>query len=413
MDGHKEAVRVLLTVKTLATVSSTRVSKFISDEQVRNLRQSSIIRSQDEDLAESFEDSFLDSCSHEGDDEEGGGLEEPPFPSPLQYLRSPEMPQVTLQNGTVIDTRSPSPLASPMVTFSTSGGFSNGGMMLGLQEETQPVEDELQGSESTATLTTAEIHPPPEAPSPPSEDVVTGGPDSVATIQATADSRAELLDLSSATQIVSANEEDGEPPKENGGMPAVASDYEVSPALKTAGKDTAAVISEVLQHRLVTGSSVGPPGTVVSPEGEKEGHEESIVLADTQVKLEVEGENEPEIQRRVASPDSIATSGDYDTVGSYSTEASPYEDPTTLEHGGPVSAPVLFSPVASTSTVPTIPGRSTEPQEGAVFLLTAGRGLMNFRPGYKTGVLFPTPSSSAVLSSDSEEAAMIAYEVEH
>ena len=83
----------------VATVSSTRVSKFISDEQVRNLRQSSIIRSQDgEDLMESFEDSFLDSCSHEGDDEEGDGLEEPPFPSPLQYLRSPEIPQVTLQN---------------------------------------------------------------------------------------------------------------------------------------------------------------------------------------------------------------------------------------------------------------------------------------------------------------------------
>ena len=121
------------------------------------------------------------------------------------------------------------------------------------------------------------------------------------TVQATADSRAELLDLS-LQQIVSANEEDGEPPKENGGMPAVASDYEVSPALKTAGKDTAAVISEVLQHWLVAGSSVGPPGTVVSPEGEREGHEESIVLEDTQVKLEVEGENEWEIQQRVASP---------------------------------------------------------------------------------------------------------------
>ena len=82
--------------------------------------------------------------------------------------------------------------------------------------------------------------------------------------------------------------------------------------------------------------------------------------------------------------------------------ASPYEDPTTLKHGGPVSAPVLFSPVASTSTVPTIPGKSTEPQEGAVFLLTAGRGLMNFRPGYKAGILLPTPSSSAASSSDGE-----------
>ena len=37
MDGHRESVRVLLTVKTMATVSSLRVSQFMSDEKARNI----------------------------------------------------------------------------------------------------------------------------------------------------------------------------------------------------------------------------------------------------------------------------------------------------------------------------------------------------------------------------------------
>ena len=488
MDGHKEAVRVLLMVKTLATMASTRVSKFISDEQVRNLRQSSIIRSQENgELLDSFEDSFLD--SHEEEHEESVSLEEPPSPSLLRYLRRPAEMMPQPQNGAVAGTRSPSPLEPPMITFSSSGRFRSGGAMMRLREETQPIDDEPQGSQTASKVATAEIHPQPYE----TVVTVTEGPDVSSTAEATADSRTELLDLSAATQIVSAEEEAREPLQESGAQPTEAGDYEESPALnrrvepqqengakptvteasdyeespalkhrvepqqengakptvteasdyeespalkhrvepqqENGAKPTVTEASDyeespalkapsrVWQGRVASGSlgfvDVGPLATVVSPEGQVLGQllEESAILADTEIKLEVEGENGLE---RVASPDSAVSSSShgYDTV--HSGEASPYEDPTTLEHGGPVSAgPVLFSPVASTSTVPTIPGRSTEPQEGAVFLLTAGRGLVNLRPGYRTTVLFPTPGSSAVSSSDGDEGCMIAYEVEH
>ena len=503
-------------VKTLATMASTRVSKFISDEQVRNLRQSSIIRSQENgELLDSFEDSFLD--SHEEEHEESVSLEEPPSPSLLRYLRRPAEMMPQPQNGAVAGTRSPSPLEPPMITFSSSGRFRSGGAMMRLREETQPIDDEPQGSQTASKVATAEIHPQPYE----TVVTVTEGPDVSSTAEATADSRTELLDLSAATQIVSAEEEAREPLQESGAQPTEAGDYEESPALKrrvepqqengakptvteasdyeespalkhrvepqqengakptvteasdyeespalkhrvepqqengakptvteasdyeespalkhrvepqqeNGAKPTVTEASDyeespalkapsrVWQGRVASGSlgfvDVGPLATVVSPEGQVLGQllEESAILADTEIKLEVEGENGLE---RVASPDSAVSSSShgYDTV--HSGEASPYEDPTTLEHGGPVSAgPVLFSPVASTSTVPTIPGRSTEPQEGAVFLLTAGRGLVNLRPGYRTTVLFPTPGSSAVSSSDGDEGCMIAYEVEH
>ena len=479
MDCHKEAVRVLLTMKTLASVSSTRVSKFISDEQVRNLRQSSIIRSQENgDVLDSFEDSFLD--SHEEGNEESVSLAEPPSPSLLQYLRRrpAEMPRVTLHNGTVIDTRSPSPLEPPLITFSSSGRVRNRGAV-GLQEEPQPVEDEFQSSETASRVTAAEVHPLPY------ETVVSVAerPDAV---ESAAESETEL-DQSAATEIVSAEDEEREPPlpetgttlteeacdyeespalKAPGGPPETATtpteeacDYEESPALKapvglpetgttpteeachyevspalkapvglpetgTTPTEEACDYEEspalkspggMLQQRVASGSlgfiDAGPLATVASPEGQD--FEETTVLEDTQIELEVEGESGLE---RVASPDSAVSSSShgYDTVHSGSAEASPYEDPTTLEHGGPVSAtPVLFSPVASTSVVPTIPGRSTEPQEGAVFLLTAGRGLMNLRPGYRTAVLFPTPGSTAASSNDCDEGCLIAYEIEH
>ena len=50
MDGHKGAVRVLLPVKTMATISSSRVGQFLSDEQTR---RRSVVSQFDED---EFED---------------------------------------------------------------------------------------------------------------------------------------------------------------------------------------------------------------------------------------------------------------------------------------------------------------------------------------------------------------------
>lgn len=59
MDGHKGAVRVLLSVMTKATISSSRVDQFLSDEQ----RRFSLISQPDEEEEE------------EGEGEEGGAVE--------------------------------------------------------------------------------------------------------------------------------------------------------------------------------------------------------------------------------------------------------------------------------------------------------------------------------------------------
>ena len=47
-----------------------------------------------------------------------------------------------------------------------------------------------------------------------------------------------------------------------------------------------------------------------------------------------------------------------------------------------------------------IPGRQSEPKEGAVFVLTAGRGLLNLRQGKRAAL------------KDNAEGCMIAYEIE-
>ena len=79
----------------------------------------------------------------------------------------------------------------------------------------------------------------------------------------------------------------------------------------------------------------------------------------------------------------------------------------------------LFSPEFAGGLSPTsftLPGRETEPKQGAIFVLTAGRGLVNLRPGLRSpGLLFPTssPSTSHKFPNKAdEEGAMIAYEVE-
>lgn len=48
MDGHKGSVRVLLPVKTMATISSSRVSQFLSDEQTRRTSIVSLVDEEEE-----------------------------------------------------------------------------------------------------------------------------------------------------------------------------------------------------------------------------------------------------------------------------------------------------------------------------------------------------------------------------
>lgn len=78
---------------------------------------------------------------------------------------------------------------------------------------------------------------------------------------------------------------------------------------------------------------------------------------------------------------------------------------------GPLAVNQLFSATMMRETTPTVPGRPQEP-DGALFVLTAGRGLIDLRPGRKTHVLFPTAKSSPCLNDAGEEGCMIAWEIE-
>ncbi len=76
---------------------------------------------------------------------------------------------------------------------------------------------------------------------------------------------------------------------------------------------------------------------------------------------------------------------------------------------GPDTASRVFSSTLVRNSQPTIPGRSKE-KEGAIFVLTCGRGLIDLRSGIKTNVLFPTARTSSV--SQETKGCMLAYELE-
>ena len=88
---------------------------------------------------------------------------------------------------------------------------------------------------------------------------------------------------------------------------------------------------------------------------------------------------------------------------------SPLPGPVTTRGG-------LFSPEFATGMGPssfTLPGKETENKQGAIFVLTSGRGLINLRPGVRTPALFPTIGAKASsMDKDEEEGCMISYEVE-
>ena len=119
--------------------------------------------------------------------------------------------------------------------------------------------------------------------------------------------------------------------------------------------------------------------------------------------------------RRLSTPESVASlsSHDYDPVTDESsfemTKApSPYEDPNTLEHTGPIPAPEFFAPIDSTMS--SVPGKPTQSHEEAVYVLTAGRGLLNLRAGRRKSSVLPIGGNSS-LTSVRNEGCMIAYEI--
>ena len=350
MDAHREAVRVLLTVKTMATVSSTRVSQFIYDKQARNI-------------------SFLKRIPVVGDGELAEALEN----TLPRILEEEEMPSTggTLNVPTDVEEphiQSPTP---PLIQFSS--------------EET----DNLEGGESTRDQVGIRVG------------------STLAT-----DKENPLSWLSNSVQ-------GGDQPQESA---------EVS-LLHLSGEEMGHVVNGLDK----TMEKAGEPQAAGESERRKEGGttENGDMSQQQQVSMATISLNDPHQKemaagysypteldtfRRLLTPDSVASlsSGhDYDPVTDESsfemTKApSPYEDPNTLEHTGPVPAPEFFAPIDSTMS--TVPGRPTQSHEEAVYVLTAGRGLLNLRAGRRKSSVLPIGGNSS-LTSVRNEGCMIAYEI--
>ena len=344
MDAHREAVRVLLTVKTMATVSSTRVSQFIYDEQARNI-------------------GFLKHIPVFGD----GGLADAPESTLPRILEEEEMP-------------------------------SNGGTLM------------------HSIISTDVEEPHPQSPTPP------------------------LIQFSSEeTDNVEGGERVGSTlDKENQSMPWVSvtvqggnqlqDSAEVS-LLHLSGKEIGHII-----NRLDKTVDKEDEPQAPTDEGERrvklENGDKSQQQQQSQVSMATVSLNDPHHKemaagysypteldtfRRLSTPESVASlsSHDYDPVTDESsfemTKApSPYEDPNTLEHTGPIPAPEFFAPIDSTMS--SVPGKPTQSHEEAVYVLTAGRGLLNLRAGRRKSSVLPIGGNSS-LTSVRNEGCMIAYEI--
>ena len=87
---------------------------------------------------------------------------------------------------------------------------------------------------------------------------------------------------------------------------------------------------------------------------------------------------------------------------------SPYEDPATLLDPIPFRPmPDLFSTLGQS----TLPKYASEQVEGAVYVLTGGRGVVNLRPGTRRSVHYIALHGSDV--STANESCIVAYELKH
>ena len=87
---------------------------------------------------------------------------------------------------------------------------------------------------------------------------------------------------------------------------------------------------------------------------------------------------------------------------------SPYEDPATLDLTGPIPLrpmPDFFTTLDQSA----VPGYGAGPVEGAIYVLTGGRGLVNLRPGKRRSVHYIALSGSDVSTAD--KSCIVAYEL--
>lgn len=347
MDAHREAVRVLLTVKTMATVSSTRVSQFIYEEQARNI-------------------GFFKHIPVVGD----GGLAD-------TLPRISEEEEMPSNGGTLMHSiistdveephvRSPTP---PLIQFSS--------------DETDNVEgrerDEV-GIKDGSTLPVDKEN------------------QSMPWVSVTVQGGNQLQDSAEFSLLHLSGKEIGH--VINGLDKTV--EEEVEPQ--------AAADEGERREKLKNGDMAQQQQPQVSMA--------TVSLNDPHHKEMAAGYSYPtemDTFRRLPTPESVASlsSHDYDPVTDESsfemTKApSPYEDPNTLEHTGPIPAPEFFAPIDSTMS--SVPGKPTQSHDEAVYVLTAGRGLLNLRAGRRKSSVLPIGGSSSI-TSVRNEGCMIAYEI--
>ena len=343
MDAHREAVRVLLTVKTMATVSSTRVSQFIYDEQARNI-------------------SFLKHIPVVGDGEHAEGLEN----TLPMILEEDEMPSNGGMLNVPTDVKEPHVQSSipPLIQFSS--------------EES----DNVEGGERDRVGSTAADK----------ENPMSWLSNSVQGDQSRESAKVELLHLSGEETSHVVNGLDKT--EEEDGKPQAADESE---RRKEGGTTENGDMSQQQQVSMAT-----------------------ISLNDPHQKEMAAGYSYPtelDTFRRLLTPESVASlssGNDYDPVTDESsfemTKApSPYEDPNTLEHTGPIPAPEFFTPIDSTMS--SVPGKPTPSHKEAVYVLTAGRGLLNLRAGRRKSSVLPQIGGNSSLTSVRNEGCMIAYEI--
>lgn len=400
MESHKEAVRVLVAVKTIATVSSSRVKQFISDEDTRNI---------------------LDA---EGGEQNVNGVSTMRRLSNSNYVAPATAtfdPSATLRG-------SPPPLPAPTfdglsyeeghgdTRVSTNAGYDNPDELARVVAPNGEVlrEEEAEPQETWRVIVEEkeeEVEEEREEEEVEGEGAMEGS----------------AADLPASKELEAVRESTGDDAKQQGLSQSL--DYELVDCYPTDNARTHqpdkddSEATQPIASRVPAPSSgnAQPVSRVPGPSPDlpqapsPSDQEPDPDLDKTTLKAQVQAKHftDPDpcdtTMVRVSSPDSGSSTNEYDMVETCHTiKAGDYEDPRTLQWQGPAA----IGSLATFFPVQTSLHRSSKPHEGAVFVLTAGRGIVDLRPGKKTGVLFPLPRTRSVVSTAGDESCMIAYEIE-
>ena len=382
-DAHHSAVRVILTTHTLATMTSSRLSQFISDEQERY--------QEDWEVGEGFEGSFT-SFSPANDSYVFGNAKFPRRASVSLSSIPPSIPEKEETEQEREEEReeegrdgsvTPPPLPSPR--FFDDPRPSTGTIVRKGRESDEEEEDKSRVS-SVPVSNSGDKSPGAESGhhSPPAKPPRRVMSENFPTTAAEKEETKEEVEVNKNKEILEREKvkietrletRDGHDLSELPGTQSVAADHTPSPSPPTVG-----------------GSASGGP----RPEGDEES-ERNL-------------EEDLRTFRRLPTPelhDDVSEDQSATLTRRQARSPSPYEDPATLDLTGPI--PVRAMP-EFTNLDQTLQ-RHTQAVEGAIYVLIGGRGLINLRPRRRRSMY--SMSLSASDSSISEESCIVAYELKY